>query len=81
MGLCDQNCVILRTNGARCTLIKEIHVLLNKESVSGMHSGMYVELVNPDYLTPMHVREVMRRRRSWFQLYTHEYILPRFCVN
>ena len=43
MGLCDRNCVILRTNRARCTLSKEILNLFNEESVSGACSG--IELV------------------------------------
>ena len=37
-GLCDRNCVILRTNRARCALYKAILDLLDKESVSGTHS-------------------------------------------
>ena len=32
---CDRNCVILQTNRARCILNREIHDLLNEESVSG----------------------------------------------
>ena len=39
MGLCDHNCIILRTNKARCTLNKEIIDLLNEESVSGARIG------------------------------------------
>ena len=39
MGLCDRNCVILRTNRAWCTLNKEILDLLNEESISGASSG------------------------------------------
>ena len=39
MSLCDRNCVILRTNRARCTLYKKIFDLLDEESVSGVRSG------------------------------------------
>ena len=39
LSVCNRNCVILRTNRARCALNKEIFDLLNEESVSGESSG------------------------------------------
>ena len=39
MELSDRNCVILRTNRARCAFNKEILIVVNEESVSGESSG------------------------------------------
>ena len=39
MSLCNQNCVILRANRARCALYKKNLDLLYEESISGASSG------------------------------------------
>ena len=46
MELCDCNCVILWTNRQRCALNMEILDVLNKESVSGVHSGRATVIVS-----------------------------------
>ena len=39
MDLCNTNNVILQTTRVKCAIHKEIHHLLNKESILGEHSG------------------------------------------